>query len=153
MISSAPSEELEEHFAYVLDEINIFPITIFALLCPCGDIVFNEHLELFVEDAMRLVEQGELDELLDAIKVVKEIISETSYEYAALSFLEIGISKSPPLPVKWIKSLIQSIKSHEFVVPEDRDAENIVCDETQDKSKEKNKRIFRNKKRFQWMMY
>ena len=122
-ISGASKKDLEEHLMYVLEEVKIFPICVIDLVYPSGEPISNEQLTEFIKDVAEFLEKDDFLSITSASKVAKEIVSEESFQYSILSFLEVGLSKEPPLPKLYIKALINALKTFKFEIPDEEELE------------------------------
>ncbi len=136
LISEATKEELDEHFAYVVDQVEINQISLYNLLIPSGERLPNEQLLPFLEDVDRFLNKKDFSSILKSVQVAKEITAEESFQHSALKFLEVGLLKDPKLSTPWIKSLVEAIRSGEFRLPKE-DEEGIEETFEETKSEEK----------------
>ncbi|WP_457571854.1 chemotaxis protein CheW [Desulfovulcanus sp.] len=116
VLSIASRDELEEHFAYVADEITIYPIKIMDLIFPVGEPVNSEALELFLNDAQKLLAERKFAELLNAVQVALELAPEKSWQYTALQLLELCLKSRPTAKLNLIKALINAIATSAFTI-------------------------------------
>lgn len=113
-ISCAPLEELKEHYQYVEDQIKIESFSLDEIIYPAGEILEENLLESFVEEAKNKLQAGDLDAISSQIKVALEIVSSESFPYSCLKWMQAIIEKNDDKYNKYISCFIDAINTNEF---------------------------------------
>ncbi len=113
-ISCAPLEELKEHYQYVEDQIKIESFSLDEIIYPAGEILEENLLESFVEEAKNKLQAGDLDAISSQIKVALEIVSSESFAYSCLKWMQAIIEKNDDKYNKYISCFIDAINTNEF---------------------------------------
>ena len=118
ILTLASKQDIEEHFLYVADEIQIFELQIKDLIFPSGQKTPPEALELFLADGLKLFEEENFDNLLSATRVALELVSEDSYGFSALQLLQLCLQSRPKIKKDIIKALLDALATGQYVPPE-----------------------------------
>lgn len=120
IISEASSQELKEHFQYVLDQIELFEPKISELIAPSGDHNGGQVYEDFVEEFREILKYNDKERLKNSINAVLELTGENLFVASCLRWIRELIDFIP-VSTPYIEALLKSIETKEapkFAIPE-----------------------------------
>ncbi|MGN7610966.1 chemotaxis protein CheW [Magnetococcales bacterium HHB-1] len=112
-LSTAPKEELDEHFLYIADQTEITEIAPHFLILPTGDREESEILAEFVEDALVLCEDQAWDSLRKAVSSLLKTEDAALWHTSALRWIDLLLTYPTPRSV-WIETLLSAMDKNEF---------------------------------------
>ena len=95
ILSKAPLEDLQEHYRYVPDQVQITPVPSQYLILPHGDPNGGPVYEDFVADALGLLQTGNLEGLIRASRSMLELSNPDLWLSAALRWLLLVTELEP----------------------------------------------------------
>ncbi len=108
ILSSAPEEDIREHFKYVPEQIRIRTIETSELVVPSGDKSDGEVYSDFVSDAESYLEEGSYDKLKQSAEVLLELSSPELLQSSVLRWI-IFLLETAPDKTGLIKELINTL--------------------------------------------
>jgi len=110
LLSSANKEELSEHFKYVLDQVKFFDVEPTDLIIPEGEKNGGPVYEDFVSDAIKYLEENNVQTFKNAVKSLIELSSSELYFTSVLRWIELLIDYLPKTK-NIIEALLQSLET------------------------------------------
>ncbi len=110
VLSTAPREELIEHFRYVPDQIQLIEIQPWGLVIPQGNPNGGPVYEDFVTEALQQLEAGDLASLRQVAETMLQLSNPDLWLSSALRWLIILLDTVPPNH-QAISILIESLRS------------------------------------------
>lgn len=112
IISEASSEELKEHFQYVLDQIELFEPNLSELIVPTGDPNGGQVYEDFVEEFREILKLNEKERLKNSINAILELTGENLFVASCLRWIRELIDYIP-ISTPYIEALLKSVETKE----------------------------------------
>jgi len=109
-ISTASRTELEQHFRYVPEQVQLIALPALLLVLPSGDENGGPVYEDFVVEALALLDRGDLAGLRRAASSLLEFSSPSLWLSSALRWLLRLLDSEAPQPVA-LRALIQSVQT------------------------------------------
>lgn len=110
ILSTAPREELIEHFRYVPDQIQLIEVQPWGLVIPQGNPNGGPVYEDFVTEALQQLEAGDLESLRQVAETMLQLSNPDLWLSSALRWLILLLDTVPPNH-QAISILIESLRS------------------------------------------
>ena len=110
VLSTAPREELIEHFRYVPDQIQLIEVQPWGLVIPQGNPNGGPVYEDFVTEALQQLEAGDLESLRQVAETMLQLSNPELWLSSALRWLILLLDTVPPNH-QAISILIESLRS------------------------------------------
>ena len=95
MLSKAPIEDLQEHYRYVPDQVQMTPVPSQYLILPQGDPNGGPVYEDFIADALGLLQAGDMEGLIRASRSMLELSNPDLWLSSALRWLLLVTELEP----------------------------------------------------------
>ena len=112
VLAQAPRGTLEEHYRYVLEQVQILEVQPLDLVVPQGEPNGGPVYEDFVAEALGFLEAGDLKALERAAKVLLELSNAELFLASVLRWLLAVLAREPG-NARALKSLIQALSTFE----------------------------------------
>lgn len=104
--------ELDSHFRYVPEQVDIQPVPALALVQPQGEPSSDPMYEDFVADALGFVQCGDLDALRHSVGLMLELCSSGLWLASALRWLQAMLDAPTPEPQQ-LQTLVRAVSTQQ----------------------------------------
>lgn len=112
LLVAADRAELDSHFRYVPEQVDIQPVPALALVQPQGEPSSDPMYEDFVADALGLVQRGDLDGLRHSVGLMLELCSSGLWLASALRWLQAMLDAPTPEPQQ-LQALVRAVPTQQ----------------------------------------
>jgi two-component system chemotaxis sensor kinase CheA len=112
VLAAAPQADIEQHYRYVPDQVQILAVPPLALALPQGEPNGGPVCEDFVADALGLLDRGDLTSLRRAVRSMLELSNSGLWLSSALRWISVLLA-APQLNLAALRSLIESLRTLE----------------------------------------
>ena len=95
MLTSAPRAALDQHYRYMVEQVEMTPLPALLLVLPQGVATGDPFPENFVLEALDLLDEGELDMLAKLLAALRAELAPNSWRASALEWLLLLLQCEP----------------------------------------------------------